>query len=80
MRKVTLLWVVALLVLVTLLGSLMLASPMIVLGSAIYDKMFGQPVDPCNAILTPACVLSGSPNFRSAQGRSETWLRYLDDS
>lgn len=46
MRKVALLWVVALFVLVAVFWSFMLTSPMIVLGSAIYDKMFGRPVDP----------------------------------
>jgi len=46
MRKVAPLWVMALVVLLTLLGSLMLASPVIFLVTEIYHEVFGQPVDP----------------------------------
>ena len=46
MRKVALMWVVALFVLFTLLGSLMLSSPVIILVTEIYHEIVGQPVDP----------------------------------
>jgi hypothetical protein len=46
MRKVALLWVVALFVLFTLFGSLMLSSPAIMLVTEIYHEIFGQTVDP----------------------------------
>lgn len=49
MRKAGFLWAIALLVLALLLGSLLLASPAIILGTAIYGEVFGDPVDPAAA-------------------------------
>jgi hypothetical protein len=45
MPKSRWLWVVSLLVLVLLTWSLVLASPVILLGTMVYENIFGEPVD-----------------------------------